>query len=557
MRVKGLQRRPGLDPHTLAATLAANLLAFALPLVMLQVYDRVIPHQGYETLNVLVIGVVVAIAFEMLLRTMRSQLMTLAGDAFERKTQEQLFERLLKSDLTLIEQRAPGVYVDQITSVERVREFRHGETAVAALDLPFAAAFMLVVAVISPVLAVSIAVLIVVALVVLRLLQTHAMALSEKRHEIDRRRYSFLIEVIDAMESVKSLNLEAFMQRRYERLSSSASQVGAESTRRSNFAQAVSGSIGQVTPVVIAAIGSMLVINEAITVGGLAAVMLLGSRIVQPVLKLEALRVGDEDTKRSESQIAELLALPLRPKGGLHCDRIETMELRGINLDRNGDGTPLFVGLDLTIRRGEIISIDGSSGSGRSVLMWLLSGNCAPKSGTISINGKPVDQFDAAQLRSRIAYLPSRPRMIEGTVLENMTRFQPELYLEDALGVATALGLEDYFATHQEGLATRVGRGLGHGLPTSVADRIPLVGALVGEPDLVLFDEANANLDMEGDTRLKDYLASLKGRAAVILVTQRPSYLAMADRSYVLSKGQLSEVGRSQPQSQMGAGAVA
>jgi ATP-binding cassette subfamily C protein LapB len=87
-----------------------------------------------------------------------------------------------------------------------------------------------------------------------------------------------------------------------------------------------------------------------------------------------------------------------------------------------------------------------------------------------------------------------------------------------------------------------VGRGLGAGLPTSVAERIPLVGALAGQPDVVLFDEANANLDMEGDTRLKEYIASLKGRVSVIMITQRPSYLVLADRTYMLSDGKLALV---------------
>ncbi|MGV8855166.1 MAG: ABC transporter transmembrane domain-containing protein [Devosia sp.] len=532
-----------MDPHIFAASVSANVLAFALPLMMLQIYDRVIPHKGYETLSVLTIGVIVAIGLELVLRTTRAHLMALAGDAFERDTQARLFERLLKSDLSVVEQHSTGVYMDQISSIDRIRDFRHGETAIATLDLPFAALFLCVVVVVSPVLAGAILVFTLAAMLVIRRLQTHAMALAEKRQEIDRRRFSFLIEVLEGIESIKSFSLEGFMERRYERLSSSAAQVGAESTRRSNFSQAVTGSIGQVTPVVIASIGAILVINHAITIGGLAAVMLLGSRIVQPVLKLEALRVGDEDTRRAESEIATLMELPLRISGALKCARIDTVELSGVTMTRKDHEAKLFTGLNLRIERGEIISIDGTNGSGRSMLMWLIMGYCQPDSGAITINGMSMHAFDQSDLRARVAYLPPRPRLLEGTVLQNMTRFQPERYLDDALRVADALGLESYFASHQEGLSTRVGRGIGAGLPTSVAERIPLVGALVGAPDLVLFDEANANLDMEGDARLKDYIASLKGRAAVIMVTQRPSYLALADRNYMLADGRLSLLG--------------
>lgn len=543
MSNRGLPGKFKTDPHILAASVSANVLAFALPLMMLQIYDRVIPHKGYETLSVLTIGVIVAIGLELLLRTTRAHLMALAGDAFERQTQARLFERLLRTDLSVVEQKSTGVYMDQISSIDRIRDFRHGDTAIAVLDLPFAAVFLCVVVVISPVLAAAILVFTLAAMAIIRLLQSQAMVLAEKRQEIDRRRFSFLIEVLEGIESIKSFSLEGFMERRYERLSSSAAQVGSEATRRSNFSQAVTGSIGQVTPVVIASIGSVLVINHAITIGGLAAVMLLGSRIVQPVLKLEALRVGDEDTRRAEGELAALMALPMRARGTLKCTRLDSIELSDIAMTRKDHASPLFSGLNLRLERGEIISIDGTNGSGRSMLMWLIMGYCQPESGLIAINGTPMHQFDQSDLRARIAYLPPRPRLLEGTVLQNMTRFQPEQFLDDALQVAGALGLESYFASHQEGLSTRVGRGIGAGLPTSVAERIPLVGALVGAPDLVLFDEANANLDMEGDARLKDYIASLKGRAAVIMVTQRPSYLALADRNYMLSEGRLSLLG--------------
>ncbi|PWW00621.1 ATP-binding cassette subfamily C protein LapB [Hoeflea marina] len=540
------------DPHILAASVSANVLGFALPLMMLQIYDRVIPHKGYETLTVLTVGVMVAIVLEMVLRAARAHLMALAGDAFERNTQARLFERLLKTELSTVEKHSPGVYMDQISSIDRIREFRHGDTAVAALDLPFAALFLLVVMVISPILAAVIVLLTLVSVFAVRALQSQAATLSQQRRGIDRRRFSFLIEVLDGIESIKSLNLEAFMERRYERLSSSTSQVGAQSTRRSNFSQTVTGSIGQITPVLIASVGAVMVINQAITIGGLAAVMLLGSRIVQPVLKLEALRVGEEDTRRAESELAKLMAFPLPAKGGTRCERIDSIELSGINLMRQDTDTALFSNLDLKLNRGEIISIDGANGSGRSMLLWMIMGYCRPQSGGVRINGAPMDVYDQADLRGRIAYLPPRPMLLEGTVLDNMSRFQPERHLDDALRVATALGLGGYFASHQEGFSAVVGHGLNAGLPTSVAERVPLVGALVGRPDLVLFDEANANLDMEGDACLKEYIAALKGQAAVILVTQRPSYVALADRHFLLADGQLSQVARArQPQTSM------
>lgn len=248
MRTRELLRKFTPDRHIFAASVSANVLAFALPLLMLQIYDRVIPHKGYETLTVLAIGVLTAIILELVLRMTRAQLMGLAGDAYERDMQAQVFERLLKTELSVVEKQSAGVYMDQLSSIEKIREFRHGETAVAALDLPFSVVFLGIVAVISPIMAGVIMVFTLCAMMIMRVLHRQATALSEKRHEIDRRRFSFLIEVLEGIESIKSFNLEAFMERRYERLSSSAAHVGAESTRRNNFSQAVTGSIGAGDP---------------------------------------------------------------------------------------------------------------------------------------------------------------------------------------------------------------------------------------------------------------------------------------------------------------------
>ncbi|MCB9994639.1 MAG: ATP-binding cassette domain-containing protein [Hyphomicrobiaceae bacterium] len=530
------------DPHVLAASVVLNLLTFALPLMMLQIYDRIIPRKGFESLTVLAIGVVVAIALELTMRVARTQLMSLAGDAFARKTHERIFNRLLKSDLASVEKDTPGVHLDRISSIDRVREFRFGETAMAALDLPFAFIFLVVIGLIAPPLAVLVTALLLVSMFIMGRLQSHAAELGERKHEVDRRRFSYLIEVISNIEAVKSLNIEAFMERRYERLMATTAAIGAEATERANYAQAVTGAIGQYTPAFVAGIGAIFVIEQWITVGALAAVTLLASRIVQPVLRLSALKSSDDDVRRAEREIEEFLNAPDTALGAAACQQLDLLELKNISVLRSGSASPMFDGLNLTLKRGEIIVLDGTNGSGRSSLLWLIMGYFQPNGGQVLVNGRPMRDFMPASLRRRIAYLPSQPRMLAGTVLDNMTNFQPELFADDAFEVAEALGLADYFAKHQEGLNTRVGHGLDAGLPTSVSQRVPLVGALVGHPDLILFDEANANLDMQGDQRLLAYLSSLKGRAAIIMVTQRPSYQRIADRHYMLRDGKLVEV---------------
>lgn len=530
------------DPFVLTASVILNLLTFALPLMMLQIYDRIIPRKGLESLTVLAIGVVIAIALELVMRMARTHLMSIAGEAFSKHTHKQIFARLLKTDLAKIENDPPGVHLDRISSIEKVREFRFGETAMASLDLPFAGIFLLVVALIAPPLAGLVVFMLIASMLVMRHLQSTAMDLSEKKHDLDRRRYSYLIEIISNIEVVKSFNLEGFMERRYERLMASTSALGANATSRANYAQAVTGAIGQYTPAIVASFGAILVIQNSITVGALAAVTLLASRIVQPVLRLSALKSSDDDVRRAEQDIEEFLSENDQVGGTLPCPQLDELELQNIGVTRIGQTKPMYNGIDLKINRGEVIVLDGGNGSGRSSLLWLIMGYFKANSGRLLINQNPIESYESADLRDRIAYLPSEPRMLAGTVLDNMTNFQPERFSEDAFEVAEALGLTDYFAKHQEGLNTKVGHGRDAGLPTSVTQRVPLVGALVGHPDLILFDEANANLDMDGDQKLLEYLTSLKGRSSIILVTQRPSYARIADRHLLLQNGELLDV---------------
>ncbi len=535
------------DPYVLVASLLINLLSLAVPLLMLQIYDRIIPRQGVETLAILAIGTATAVLAEMVIRGARTELMALAGDAFERRVQTGLFERLLKADINTIEAETPGTYIDRITSVDRVREYRHGETAMVILDVPFSILFMFITIIISPVLALVVTAILLVSIMANRLTRAQLPRLSEKKKNLDNRRFSFLLEVLDGIEVIKSLNLESFMERRYERLMSSTAALSANATTRSNFAQYVAAVLGQLTPFAVASAGSILVINQSITVGALAAVILLATRTVQPMLRLEALRTADQDTMRAEAEISKVLNMPLRPDGSQTCEQIDRLDLVGITLQPGERPEPLFKELNLTIQRGEFIALEGQVGSGRSTLLWLMMGFVVADSGEIRVNGEPASHFASASLRNRIAYLSPAPKLLEGTVLENMTRFQPNHYLDEAIEISAALGLSKYFAHHQEGLTTKVGNGLNSGLPTSVVERIPLVGALVGKPDIVLFDEANANLDMEGDTRLKEYLASLKGQAAVVMITQRPSYLAMADRTLRIENGALVPMEKTAP----------
>ena len=544
VRSPDLFRYP-VERDVIVASVAANLLALALPLVLLQIYDRIIPNKGYETLAALAIGLFVAIALDVVLKNARAAIMAWSGSRFENHLTERAVSHLLTGDLVTIEKDPPGAHLDRLKSIDRIRDFRTGEAATAYLDIPFAFMFLMIVALISPSIALVILAIAVSAILVTRRIDEAARALIEQRNDVDTRRHSFLIEVLKSIETVKSLGIGAFMERRYERLMGTAAGLVARSSELSNLSQGITGSMTQLATAAVAAFGAILVIDGSLTVGALAATILLAGRVLQPLFKVELANSRSEEIKLAEGRLAKLFDGEREHVGGLDPGSIETISLRQISFAHSPEGPPILDSIDLDLRRGEMVAISGASGSGKSTLLWLMTGALRPTSGEVMVNGYDLRDCDLRVLRHQISLLPQRHTLLDGTVIENMTRFDPERYAPEALRIATALGLDRFFAAHPQGLSGRVRSGETGDMPASVVDRIALVRGLVNTPRVILFDESNQSLDRDADVALLRYLESQRDKAAIVLITQRPSYAAIADRRFKLLDGHLVEERRS------------
>ncbi|MEO1198583.1 MAG: ABC transporter transmembrane domain-containing protein [Pseudomonadota bacterium] len=527
------------DGAVILASLIINVLALALPIVLMQIYDRVIPNQNRATLFALAAGLFGAIAAEVVMRAARSRLMSYSSARYEVDTTLAMFRRLLSADVTEIERVPAGAYANRIAAIDRIREFRGGDAACTILDLPFSILFLLVVAWIAPPIAIVLVCLIVTTIVAVRQLTRASEDAAAERADLEGRRHSFLIEVLNQIETVKSIGISAFMERRYERLMAASATTTAAFTATSTTAQGLIGAASQLTPVIVGSVGAVLVMFNTMTVGALAAAILLSGRAIQPVMRLEALVAGDLNTRRLEEDVDEILDMAPAEYGTADPGPIERIDLKNVSCLPSETGTYRLCHLNLAVACGEVVGIRGANGSGKSTLIALLAGQLHPQEGAVHVNGVDIRTCAPDVIARRIAHLPQQPQLLEGTVLENMTRFRPDIFLDEAIELATALGMNDYFAAHPEGLSMKIRQGVNAGLPTSITDRVALVAALLGQPSLILFDEANPSLDFEGDRLLREHLISQRDHAGVVLITQRPSYLRECDRLYRLEDGRL------------------
>ncbi|MEP4380064.1 MAG: ABC transporter transmembrane domain-containing protein [Alphaproteobacteria bacterium] len=525
----------------LLSSVVINLLSLALPLVILQTYDRVIPNGGQETFIYLLAGLAAVVILDGALRLARAYITSWGAARFEHAVGCRIVDRMLSTSSLEFEREPPGTQLARFNAIETLRDLYSGQGMLALIDLPFVALFLALIAFIGgELVVVPLVIILVVGLLALGLGHKLRKALTA-RQDIDDRRYSFIIEVLGGMQLVKALALEELMMRRYERLLRSSSEAVHEVILKSGLAQAHGALFSNLTMISVAGAGAVLVLEERLTLGMLAACMLLAGRSVQPILRAIAVWVQFQNIKVAESRLQEIMQLPSESEGrGLEVPEISGgFSCHDVGFVYPGTGDALFCNLDVSVETGETVAVVGQNGSGKSTFLWLAMGLLTPTAGEIRYDGVSVADLDPRVLRQQIAYLPQRGTLYRGTIRENMTMFAGEDRLDSAMEIARTLELDKVLARLPDGLDTKLGNSSNDILAAGVRQRIAIVRALAAGPKIVLFDEANSAFDLQSDELLQRFFAEMKGAKTMVMVTHRPSLVRMADRVLEISNRQI------------------
>jgi ATP-binding cassette subfamily C protein LapB len=525
----------------LLASLTINLLALVVPVVVLLVYDRVIPNGSGETLAALLVLIGAALALDVAIRAARTSLTSWVGARFEHAAHLAVMARLVGASPEATTRAKAGGHVERFEAIAHLREFYAGQGLLLLVDFPFALLFLALVACISPTLGAVVAALLglftLAALAIGRALRA---AVADRR-TVDDRRYSFLIETLGAIHTAKAIGMEAALLRRYERLMDTAGAASYRVNALHALAQALGAHVTLLAMAVVAGVGGFLALGGDLTVGSLAACSLLAGRGLQPLLRAMGLWAQMQGYRVARQRIAESLAIPAAAPEGLPPipEVSGAIELRGVTFRHEGSADDVLRDVDLAVEPGEAIAILGQTGSGRSTLLSLIHALNRPRSGLVLLDGRDATLHDPRSIRERIAYLPPVGAILRGSLLDNLTLFRPHLH-DEAMALAAKIGLHQIVARLPRGYATMVGQTSFEAMPGGVRQRIAIVRGLVNRPSVVLFDEADGQLDAEGDRLFKQLLEELKGRTTMVLVSHRPSVLALADRAYRLEGGRLA-----------------
>ncbi|MGY6411354.1 MAG: peptidase domain-containing ABC transporter [Alkalilacustris sp.] len=549
-----LPRLPGRAGGIAAIVLASvgiNLLSLALPLAILQLYDRIIPAEALETLVVLLIGVAFALMLEALLSGVRATLIAWSAARQEHALSGQMFARLLAADPLALRAPGPGGLAERFAAVSRIKDFQGGQALAVLADLPFALLFLGIVWAIGGWIA---AIPLAIVGLFAACLALGDAARARHLHEADAlrtRQLSFFLEALGRIGAVKALGLEALMTRRFERLQRGLTRIEQTVAHAAVSGQVLQAALGGVTLVAVAAGGSLGVIASTLTMGELAACTLLANRALQPMQRVMGMWSGFRQQALQRRHVAAGLAMPSlrRPDAPPLPPLQGAIRLEDVSVAGEGEGPMVLDRLSLGVAAGECIGITGAAGCGKTTLLSVMAGLRCPDGGRVRIDGFDLWHHAEASREGQVVLVSSRAPVFAGTLMENMTGFaigpgragHPGDRTR-ALDLAERLGLAEFAGRLPAGYDTMVGPGSAFALPPGIAQRLALVRALQGQPKVLLFDAANTALDSTADALVRAVLVAHQGMCTQVIVSQRPSLLAIAQRVFLLAGGRLQRI---------------
>lgn len=541
-RIRRLQlyRPPGATRETgylLLGTVALNLLSLALPIMTLQVYDRILPNPESGTLPILLVGVIFAILCETGLRLARAWMMGWNGAVYEHALSTAAMRRVLGADMARSQKTGVGEFLHRMSAISRLKDFESGYVAVTLADLAFIPVFLGVIlyiaAPLTPVPLILLGVFVGVSLWQGRRLQQ---TLAE-RDAYDDARYEYLVECLKGVHSVKAFALENLLARRYEHLqekSGIGSFFAAEaSTRAFNFGTMIS----HLMMVAVMTAGAVAVIGGGITTGAVIATLQLSGRLMQPAQRGLALWTRYQEVILARQKVADIFCMPL-----LKQQAIPQLPMaEGYLGAQNISFRHILNNLNLSLAPGQAVSISGQPGSGKTTLLEILSGLYPPDRGEVLIDHADARHFPPEALPDHIGYLATEGIIFHGTIRENLTRFG-QVSEKQALDIARQLYIDRDVSSLPAGYDTVLQPQGGDDIPPGLRQRIAMARVLASHPKVILFDEADRALDRDGYNMVYRLLARIAPQTALVLISDDRNLTGLARRHYKLENGQLHEM---------------
>ena len=508
----------------LLASLAIQLVGLATPLFTQVIIDKVVVHQTHSTLIVLGVALVMFMLFTSGMSWLRQYLVLHTGNRIDAVLGSQVFRHLLRLPLPYFENRPTGTLVARLHGVETIREFVSGAAVTLVLDFPFLLIFLAVMFAYSWQLSlIAVGLLGTIALISFLVAPVFRDKLNQQ-FMLGARNQSFLTEYVAGMATVKSLQMEADIDKKYGDFLAQYLAAGFSTKQVGNTYNVISNGLEQVMTLAILIVGALLVMqNDGFTVGMLVAFQMFAGRMSQPLLRLVGLWQEFQQANIAVKRLGDILDMPQEPH-----TLTPTRENQGpgrIDLShlafRYSEHHPwLYKNLGLTLKPGHLTVLMGPSGCGKSTLAKLLLGFYQPNEGQINLDGKDIRHLAANELRQTFGVVPQETVLFAGTLYDNLVMAHPHASFEDVIQACKAAEIHEVIETLNDGYQTEIGER-GTGLSGGQRQRIAIARALLKRPKILVFDEAVSNLDQQTAEHFARTINKLKGKVTMLFITHQ------------------------------------
>jgi ATP-binding cassette, subfamily C, bacterial LapB len=540
-----LQHKSTLLEGAMASALI-NLIALVASFFSMQVYDRVIPSQGYHTLAVLSVGVMLSIVFEFVLKYARSRVMEHAVVNLDSTVSRDVFQRLLHIRLDQMPH-SVGSLAGQLRAYEGIRALLTASTAYLLVDIPFALFFIVFMVMLgSPYLGLVPLVFLIVSLLTGIALRRGINAAAKQGAKAANEKTGLLVEAVEGAETIKSGAGGWRFLSRWIDLSHQSIGYDLKIRHLSELGGFLTAAFQQMSYASLIAVGAWQVMEGNVTMGGLIACSILSGRALTPAGMLPGLMVQYAHAKAALDGLERVYALesdnagierPLLPEAIQGHYRLQAVRYayQTSSLGQGHAQSALNIA-SLEIKAGEKVAIFGPVGSGKSTLLRLLSGLYQPREGRILLDDLELSHIARQRLSEQIGYLQQDHRLFQGNLRDNLLIGSPDQGDDSLLEAARKTGLIHLIREHPRGLDLTISEG-GKGLSGGQRQLVALTRLVMTQPAVWLLDEPTASMDAETEQLcIRMLQQNMTSRHTMVLVTHKPALLPLVDRVIVMAQ---------------------
>lgn len=526
-----------------AISAVSNVLSIAIPVFVMTVYDRVIASRALDVLPMLLIGIAIAIAVDLYLKTLRSRLLGTMAARIDYLIGTATFAKLIRLPLSYTDGPAVSAQISRLREFQALRDLFSGPAASAIVDFPFTIIALAVITYIGGWLALVPAVACLVFAITgfasARWLQTYELAQSTASAQL----FNHVTDTTLHHEALKREGAEEVWSHRFRLMSAEAATRASELHERSAAVEALSQTLNNAAALGVLVVGTLMVLYGSITVGALIATMALTWRILSPAQQLFQ-TLGRLSRLRSSIQaLNQMLRLADEHEASVpnlaRAPRLGRIGLNRVSLRYGKDSDPALTNVSLNVPPGKMIALCGPNGSGKSSVLRIVQGLYQPQAGIVAVDGVDIRQLPPKILRRAIACAPQRTDLFYGTIAQNLRLGDPLAGDEALRAAADAAGILTAIDAMPEKFNTRVGDGATQTMPPGFLRQLTIARALVRTSPILLLDEPEAMLDEDGAKAVQALLERLRGRRTVLFTSHRPSYIRLADFAVVMRDGSI------------------